>query len=416
MHAEAATVIGARARKIRRRRGLSLDVVAGLAGISAGYLSMLERGQRGFNRRGLIEDLADALGCSVADLTGQPYLPVDRHTAIAAAAIPDVSAALYDATLDDVPDVPARPVEDLARAASEALAHADDVQFAVPGSELGALITELHVQAAISDADARRTALVALVEACIVARALAGTLGHAELAVAAARRGYDAARQLERLDLVGLMAMGRTMTLGRIGARRRGYSVASRVLTELSSEPGPTPGDTAVAEARGMLHLSAALVSARDGRTSDASAHLGEARSLAAHTGERNHMRFHFGPANVAAWDLSIAVETDTGPEAAERFTAAPIDLSVFGSRDREVSVHLDLARAWAQSDGARDGEALRALDTADRIAPLRVRNDSIARDLVLTLDRRARHRVWELDSLRNRFGVGRPALRSVKH
>jgi hypothetical protein len=109
----------------------------------------------------------------------------------------------------------------------------------------------------------------------------------------------------------------------------------------------------------------------------------------------------------VAAWELSIAVETDRGPEAAERFAATPIDLSVFGSRDREVSVHFDLARAWSQAEGARDGNALRALDTADRIAPVRVRNDPLARDLVLTLDRRARRRVWELDSLRNRFGIG---------
>jgi transcriptional regulator with XRE-family HTH domain len=54
---------------------LSLDVVAGLAGISTPYLSLLERGQRGFNRRGLLDDLAAALGCSLADLTGQPYLP-----------------------------------------------------------------------------------------------------------------------------------------------------------------------------------------------------------------------------------------------------------------------------------------------------------------------------------------------------
>ncbi len=36
----------------------------------------------------------------------------------------------------------------------------------------------------------------------------------------------------------------------------------------------------------------------------------------------------------------------------------------------------------------------------------------SIARDLVLTLDRRARRRVGELDSLRHRFGVGRPTSR----
>ncbi|MGH3821776.1 MAG: helix-turn-helix domain-containing protein, partial [Pseudonocardiaceae bacterium] len=44
LNAEEARTIGARARMIRRRRGLSLEVVAGLAGITAQYLSMLERG------------------------------------------------------------------------------------------------------------------------------------------------------------------------------------------------------------------------------------------------------------------------------------------------------------------------------------------------------------------------------------
>ena len=70
--------------------------------------------------------------------------------------------------------------------------------------------------------------------------------------------------------------------------------------------------------------------------------------------------------------------------------------------------MHFDLARAWAQAEGARDQDALRALDLADRIAPVRVRNNPIARDLVLTLDRRAKRRVWELDSLRKRFGIGK--------
>ncbi|MBA2308044.1 MAG: hypothetical protein H0W01_01780, partial [Pseudonocardiales bacterium] len=99
-------------------------------------------------------------------------------------------------------------------------------------------------------------------------------------------------------------------------------------------------------------------------------------------------------------------VESGTGPEAAERFTAAPIDLSVFGSRDRESNVWFDLARAWAQAEGSRDGEVIRSLDTADRLAPMRVRNDPIARDLVADLHRRTRHRTWELESLRNRLGV----------
>jgi hypothetical protein len=46
-------------------------VVAGLAGIGKQYLLMLALGQRGFNRRGLLEDLAAALGCSVAHRNGE---------------------------------------------------------------------------------------------------------------------------------------------------------------------------------------------------------------------------------------------------------------------------------------------------------------------------------------------------------
>lgn len=398
--------IGARVRRVRSRRGLSLEQTAGLAGIGKSYLSKLETGQRRFIRRGLVEDLAQALSCPVADLTGQPYLAVDRQSVAAAAVIPAVSAALHDVTLDDVPDVAARPVDQLARAAGEALAYADDVRFDLAASGLDALVTELHVQAVAGGEDDRRTALAALVQATIVVRALAGTLGYAELAVTATRRGYDAARRLERPDLVGLMAMGRAMTLGRLGARRRAEAIAETVLDELATEPGPSSEDTTVAQARGMLHLSAALVSARDGRDDDAADHLTEAQSLADHTGEQNHLRYHFGPANVAAWDLTIGVESGTGPEAAERFTAAPIDLSVFGSRDRESNVWFDLARAWAQAAGSRDSEVIRSLDTADRLAPMRVRNDPIARDLVADLHRRTRHRTWELESLRNRLGV----------
>jgi hypothetical protein len=54
----------------------------------------LERGQRGFNRRGLLEDLAEAVGCSVADLTGQPYLPPDRATAEAMISVPGIELVI----------------------------------------------------------------------------------------------------------------------------------------------------------------------------------------------------------------------------------------------------------------------------------------------------------------------------------
>jgi transcriptional regulator with XRE-family HTH domain len=78
MDVDDAWMTGACVRMICRRRGLSQEVIAGFAGITGAYLSLLERGLGGFNRRGLLEDLAGALGCSVADLTGQPYLAPDR--------------------------------------------------------------------------------------------------------------------------------------------------------------------------------------------------------------------------------------------------------------------------------------------------------------------------------------------------
>jgi transcriptional regulator with XRE-family HTH domain len=413
--AEDARSMGQRARVIRRRRGLSLDVAAGLAGIGPSYLSMLERGQRGFNRRGLIEDLAEALGCSVADLTGQPYLPVDRQSADAAATIPGVSGALHDTTLDDIPDIPARPLPELVRGAAQANAYADDARYAMAGQNLGALLAELHVHAVTGDSTERQAALVALAEACMVAYCLAYRIGHTDLAVIAARRGFDAAVRAERPDLAGMLAMSRTVALMRVGARRRAATVCADVLGEISILPGPTPDHTTVAEACGILHLTSALVAAHEGRASDVSTHLAEARSLAAHTGERNYLRYHFGPTNVAGWELSIAAENGGGPDAAERFTAAGIDLSVLGSKCREGYVRFALARCWGQAEGTRDGEALRALDSADRLAPVVVRNDPVARDLVRTLDRRARRRVWELDSLRNRFGVGGQGARNVK-
>lgn len=398
--------IGSRARMIRRRRGMSLDAVAGLAGISKAYLSRLETGQRAFTRRGLVEDLANALGCSPIDLTGLPALAPDSRAVAAASAIPALSAALHDTTLDDVPDVPTRPVAELVEIARRANAAADEVRYELTGSALGDLITELHVVAATGGSDDQGEALAALVEACIVARSLAGTLGHGELAVTATRRGWDAARRLERPDLVGLMAMGRAISLNRIGARRRAGTVLAETLAEMSKAAPPTHSDTSVAEATGMVHLSAAHLAAREGRTGDTVTHLDEARALARFTGERNHMRYHFGPANVEAWALAVAVETGQGPEQAERLDATPIDLGALGSADRRAAVHFDLARAYAQGEGARDAVALQHLDRADRIAPLRVRQDPIARELVLELDRRAKRKVWELASLRNRIGA----------
>jgi transcriptional regulator with XRE-family HTH domain len=398
--------MGRNARRIRQRRGLTLDVVAGLAGISKGHLSMLETGQRAWIRRGVVEDVAAALSCSVADLTEQSSIVPDQQSAIARAAIAALNVAYLDSTLQDAPDVPVRQLHTLVTAAHRANVTADNANLAEGADQLAALVTELHAHVARSAPDSRRVALEALVEACIAVGGFAWRLGASDLQLTAARRGYDAARELDRLDLAGLEASSWGHALTRVGARHGASTVFGQAIADMEAAPGPTTKDTRVTEARGMLHLFSAQLSARSDRRSDAVTHLEEARSLARFTGERNHMLYHFGPTNVAAWDLSISVESGAGPEAAEQFLAADLDLSVLDSKGRECAVQFDLARAWAQAEGPRDREAALALDRADRIAPLQIRNDPLAVDITRQLRRRARIKLWELDSLCNRLGV----------
>ncbi|MGH3934906.1 MAG: helix-turn-helix domain-containing protein, partial [Pseudonocardiaceae bacterium] len=279
--------IGRRARVIRRHRRLARDAVAALAGTSADHLSMLESGARRFERRGQIEDLASAIGCSVTDLTGQPYLPVDRATADALAVVPGIREALCDTTLDDPLDLPARPVAELARWAQQAHDHLDQDRYAHAGRDLGTLLTELHVHAAARDADTRNAALAALATACHVAATIAGMIGYHDLALSVGRRANDAATRLGDPVVVGLARFGWVWRWIDVGARAQAQAANGLALAELDAVADPSAADTGAAEMLGMHHLLAAKLAARAGRADDARDHLDQARVLAERTGER---------------------------------------------------------------------------------------------------------------------------------
>lgn len=414
MDVDDAVSIGERVRKIRRRRGQSLEVVAGLAGITKTYLSMLELGQRGFNRRGLIEDLADALGCSVADLTGQPYPAQDRATKGAAATLPSIRWALNDFGATDVPDVTPRPLETLARSADEANEHCSQAHYSLARHDVGGLLAESQASALTVSTARRDQAFTAAVTTCFVAGVVSSRAGNVDLAATAARRGYDLAQRHDNPALVGFARWYWALELTSVAARNRAGAVLFEGIDALTPAVQFSASNTLAAEIVGMMHLQQARLAARQQQADDAHAHLDEAAHLADRVGERNGMRQHFGPTNVAAWRVSIGVELAEGAKAHEDVMATPIDIAALGSRERSSSLHFDFARVLAQEDGPRDADVIRYLDTADRIAPQRMRNDPIARDLVVILDRRATRRVWELDSLCNRFGVGRQGPRSV--
>ncbi|MGH3930704.1 MAG: helix-turn-helix domain-containing protein, partial [Pseudonocardiaceae bacterium] len=341
--------IGLRARVIRRHLGLSLNVVAGLAGISEDHLSMLESGERRFERRGEIEDLANAMGCSVTVLTGQPYLPVDRATADALGVVPGIREAIYDTTLDDPLDLPARPMAELARWAQQTYEHLDQDRYARAGRDLGTLLVELHVHAAARNADTRRPALAALVRACRVAAAIAGTVGYHDLALVAGRRELAAATSLGDPVTLGLARFGWVLDWINVGTRPQAEAVNGLALAELEPLADPSAADTGAAELLGMHHLLAAKLAARAGRAGDARDHLDAAGVIAERTGERNTALLHFGPINVALWTLSVGADLGEGARAYEAAHPGRVNVERLHSRHRSSCYHLDLARTLAQ-------------------------------------------------------------------
>ncbi|MGH3922740.1 MAG: helix-turn-helix domain-containing protein [Pseudonocardiaceae bacterium] len=407
MDDEEARTIGQRLRMIRKRRGLGQKVAADLAGISKQYLSMLERGERGFNRRGLLEDLASALSCSVADLTGQPYHLPDWDTEETFKSVPGIQLVLNDYGPDDVPDVSPRPLEQLVSWADDANEHCAQARYSIASKDVGALLTELQAHALTAPASERDQAVRSAVVACFVAGVVAGNVASVDLSATAAQRGYDLATRHGTPALVGFARWYWSLTLTRLAARRRASSLLTAGIDELAPAISLTGSDTLPAEMAGLMHLARAHTAAREKRADDAGTHLAEAEHLAARIGEHNGMLQHFGPTNVALWRLGIGIELSDSGRAYEETMRAELDLSALDSTEREASLRLNLARALTYSRKDRDTEAIRHLDAADRLAPQRIRMDPIARELLIVLDRRAPRRVWELESLRNRFGLG---------
>src|SRR5215831_19034475 len=92
--------IGERLRTLRRWRGMTLAELAGLAGVSEAYLSMVERGLRTLDRRSYISALASVLRVSEKDLTGgPPHMAADQQQSGPHAMIPALRSALLNSSL-----------------------------------------------------------------------------------------------------------------------------------------------------------------------------------------------------------------------------------------------------------------------------------------------------------------------------
>jgi transcriptional regulator with XRE-family HTH domain len=257
--AEAAR-IGPMVRSARLRRGLSLEVVAGLVGHSKSWLSKVERGLLPLERRSGLAALADALQVSVADLTGRPYTP-DGGPA-SRLAVQMVRRAL----LDVPPKSALRPVEAL-REHVDALTRSRQAFRLEEAAKVAApALTALRASQADGGAD-HAEILRLLAYACYETSNLVRDLGYPDLAIVASGVLLDTARELEDPACLAVAAFSRTHALAAVPTSA--FAAAVQLGTNAADELDGVPGDEALA-ARGSLHLATGFALAADGRGIDA--------------------------------------------------------------------------------------------------------------------------------------------------
>jgi transcriptional regulator with XRE-family HTH domain len=387
--------IGRRVREVRTWRGQSIAAVAGLAGISAPYLSMIENGQRPVTKYALLESLARALRVSPTELTGKPYPPTDPVSNQSHAAVAAIENVVNGWRIGEIPDGPTRPwpaiQADLDLLNATLRPRAD---YAAETVLLPHLIRDLLV--AVAKPDLRRPALTGLIAAYSAAGAVTRLLGFPGLQMVTMEHMRHAAEELNDPVWCAEVAWERAQAMNGIN-RTRQYQLAVAVA---DGAIGMRP------EIGGMANLTAALSAAAQGNADIAATHLVEAAALAEQmdTDVSPWAHTHFGRTNVGIWSMAIAVELGNGGRVAE--IAPTIRLGDI-ALSRQVWFFIDYARGLISERKTRD-RGLTALLKAESLAPQQFRNNSFAREAVASLLHTARREAGgrELRGLAWRMGV----------
>jgi len=398
--------ISARLRILRRWRGMTQVELAGLAGLSPSFLSMVETGQRPLDRRSHIAALAGALKVSETDLAGGPHLSSDRLQSDPHMAIPPLRVALQTNTLTTPAVDRARPVAELHREVFDRIEPLRRVcDYVSVGHLLPDVLDELHWHAAQpEDEAARRLALEALVEACVVASAVSKELNYMDLAYLAALQAKEAATLLDDPVQQGKADFMRLLTLPRAGSWDRSLVAAEQSANQLQ----PYARDPLGLEVLGMITLTASLSAAAAQRADQAAHWLDEAASVASRVPDVPMRTWQsFSAANVNIWRVTVGVERgESGGRMLE--LAKNVNLDLFEPKaSRRASFLSDVGRGLAREPRTR-AEAVRWLRRAEDAAPQRVRNSAAVRETVAYLLDRARADAGgrELRGMAARMGV----------
>jgi transcriptional regulator with XRE-family HTH domain len=379
--------------------------LAGLAGLSSSFISMVETGQRSLDRRSYIAAVASALRVSETDLVGGPHLSKDRQQADPYATIPALREALQTNKLNAPAVDSARPLPELARLVNdrvEPLRASGD--YAAAGALLPGVLDELHWHTAQpSDEAAQRLALETMIEACITAGLTAKDLGYIDLAHVAVLRAEESAALLDdpvhqaKANCLRIWAFPRERSWERrlIAAESAAEALEPHTRTPLGMQ------------VLGILTLHAALGAAVVQRRDVVNHWLDESAALAARVPDDIRRNWQsFSQTNVGIWNVAIAVECgEIGGTVLE--LAQGVDQSKITYRTRKASFLAEIGRGLAREQQMRD-QAIRWLRRAEEAAPQDIRNNPAVRETVAYLLNRGRADSGgrELRGMASRMGV----------
>lgn len=167
-----------------------------------------------------------------------------------------------------------------------------------------------------------------------------------------------------------------------------GYQRAGTVTNRAIDAIQPHLAEPGALSLLGTLHLTATHAAMGQHRPEQAFAHQAEAEAIAERTGETRSWRLPFGPANVNVWRMGLEIDAGRHGKAVE-VAASTATLGELPAC-RQSEFYLELARGLA---GDRDGHdrAVRALLTAERLTPQKVRSSPSARETAHDLRESAR-------------------------
>jgi transcriptional regulator with XRE-family HTH domain len=380
MDAEEARTIGQRVLRIRKARGKTQEVIAGLAGISPPTLSRIENGKHPLDSLSQLVGLANALGISPSDLTRLPVpAPANGHTD---STIEAVRLAL-DAVDIDRPGGLVVPVEVLRGRVAQIHQQRRACQFADVATALPGLIRDLHTTLNIGRDHGELLELAVYLHVHVTRWFLIEAAGPADLLRRTVFLARRLAQQRDEVATLAVAAFGVADVLLAGGAFQLGQAELDSITLP------PTTADNGGLV--GVVTDSHAFAAVLNGRPGDAVAPMDAAAELAERfgaTGEVDSLGYIFGPPEAGLCRISNALEAGEPDRAVSIAQQMHPERHPFLVNRAHYWTRYGLALARVRG---RHDDAVVALRTAEDLFPTKVLRDPMLRDVIAGLLARSR-------------------------